>query len=45
MRASRLFIRRDGEPFGTGRISDDVVDKRFDVEDEGEVDDSDYDDL
>jgi hypothetical protein len=36
---------RDGEPFGTGRISDDVVDKRFDVEDEGEVDDSDYDDL
>jgi hypothetical protein len=36
---------RDGEPFGTGRISDDTVDSRFDVEDEGEVDDSDYDDL
>lgn len=36
---------RDGEPFGTGRISDDVVDSRFEVEDEGEVDDSDYDDL
>jgi hypothetical protein len=36
---------RDGEPFGTGRISDDTVDSRFDVEDEGEVDDSDYNDL
>jgi hypothetical protein len=36
---------RDGEPFGTGRITDDVVDRRFEVEDEGEVDDSDYNDL
>jgi ssDNA-binding protein len=45
---SVVQFRKDGEPFGSGRITDDVVDSRFSSEledDDGEVEDSDYDDL
>lgn len=45
---SVVQFKKDGEPFGTGRISDDTVDSRFasEVEDEdGEADDDSYDDL